>query len=62
MQNKNTMFPSKPPSYIKHAAKFGNSGAGVMTQLISKNPPRETFIVVTFLRAQVKKLSLSTLA
>lgn len=31
-----------------HATKFGNSGADVMTQLINKNPPHETFIVVTF--------------
>uniref|UniRef100_A0ACB8FH95 Uncharacterized protein n=1 Tax=Sphaerodactylus townsendi TaxID=933632 RepID=A0ACB8FH95_9SAUR len=28
-------FPSKPPSYIMHATKFGNSGADVMTQLIN---------------------------
>lgn len=34
----------------------------VMTQQINRDPPRETFIVVTFLRAQVKKRSLSTLA
>lgn len=39
-----------------HAAKFGNSGAGVTPQLIEKNPPRETFIVVTFFKGSSEEI------
>lgn len=30
-KTKISMSPSKPPSYVMHATKFGNSGADVMT-------------------------------
>lgn len=45
-----------------HATKFGNSGAEVTALLINKNPPHESIYSGYGLRAQVKTLSLSTLA
>lgn len=47
LENKISMSPPRLRQTM-HATKFGNSGADVMTQQINKNPPRETFIVVTF--------------
>lgn len=51
-----SVFSSKLPSYIMHATKFGNSGAKVMTQLINKNPPRETIYSGYFVKGSSEEI------
>lgn len=56
----NQRVPSKPP-YTMHAVNYGNSSAGMTTQLIVQNPPLEPIIVVAFSVVRTIRLSLHQL-